>query len=183
MRAVLILLFILFAPQFVNAAPAKKAAKTVKKAPVLVWPHLSRANSGDITNVRMVQLLLRHRGFYKAGIDEVFGPKTEAAIKAFQKTAGLKVDGVVGPQTWNKLTVRVKRSDKNDAVKAIQQVFDYGYSETGDESLNLTADGFGFFGPKTESAVRGTQKEARLKVDGVVGPQTWCILAGGKVKQ
>ena len=34
-------------------------------------------------------------------VDGDFGPKTESAIKDFQKQHGLKVDGVVGSNTWN----------------------------------------------------------------------------------
>lgn len=37
-------------------------------------------------------------------IDGDFGEKTEAAVKAFQKTAGIFSDGVVGPYTWEKLS-------------------------------------------------------------------------------
>ena len=41
----------------------------------------------------------------KLGVETVgkFGPKTEAAVKAWQKTNGLKDDGIVGPATWAKL--------------------------------------------------------------------------------
>jgi len=41
----------------------------------------------------------------KLGVDPVgtFGPKTEAAVKAWQKANGLKDDGIVGEATWNKL--------------------------------------------------------------------------------
>lgn len=35
--------------------------------------------------------------------DGVFGPKTEAAVKAYQKMRGLKVDGIVGPKTWGEM--------------------------------------------------------------------------------
>ena len=41
----------------------------------------------------------------KLGVDPVgnFGPKTEAAVKAWQKANGLKDDGIVGDATWSKL--------------------------------------------------------------------------------
>ncbi len=41
----------------------------------------------------------------KLGVEAIgtFGPKTEAAVKAWQKANGLKDDGIVGPSTWSKL--------------------------------------------------------------------------------
>ena len=41
----------------------------------------------------------------KLGVEAIgtFGPKTEAAVKAWQKANGLKDDGIVGPTTWAKL--------------------------------------------------------------------------------
>ena len=45
-----------------------------------------------------VKLLQR---FLKLKDDGDFGPKTETAVKKWQKTNGLVVDGIVGPITWN----------------------------------------------------------------------------------
>jgi putative chitinase len=41
----------------------------------------------------------------KLGVETIgkFGPKTEAAVKAWQKANGLKDDGIVGDATWSKL--------------------------------------------------------------------------------
>lgn len=36
-------------------------------------------------------------------VDGRYGPQTKRAVKAYQRYAGLTVDGVVGPQTWSSL--------------------------------------------------------------------------------
>lgn len=36
-----------------------------------------------------------------ADIDSIFGAKTEAAVRAFQREHGLVRDGIVGPKTWS----------------------------------------------------------------------------------
>ena len=56
--------------------------------------------SGD--DVRYLQTLLRAVG-EPLTVDGQFGPKTEQAVKDFQRIYGLAVDGVVGPKTWDAL--------------------------------------------------------------------------------
>jgi len=53
--------------------------------------------------VLLLQNLLAERGFPPGAIDGDFGPKTENAIKAFQKDAGLTANGRVDPRLWGKL--------------------------------------------------------------------------------
>lgn len=60
-------------------------------------PLLSRGSSG--ATVRELQRQLESAGFATGGIDGQFGPKTESAVRAFQRARGLTVDGIVGPQT------------------------------------------------------------------------------------
>ena len=43
--------------------------------------------------------------------DGSFGSKTESAVKSWQKTNGLKDDGVVGSITWNKMFPTVIKED------------------------------------------------------------------------
>lgn len=57
-------------------------------------------------NVKVLQGALHSvdGGKYNAGAaDGIFGSKTLAALKAFQKDYGLSVDGIAGPNTWRKL--------------------------------------------------------------------------------
>ena len=68
-----------------------------------------RGNSS--TCVRYIQQMLNGTnaiyGFYYGGallsVDGSFGPMTETQVKRFQGMMSLKVDGIVGPNTWNSL--------------------------------------------------------------------------------
>lgn len=160
-----------------QAKPAAKA-KSRRASVVCQWPRTSRVHY-DIDEVVALQNLLRYHGFFKSKPDGEFGPGTERAIKAFQKARGLKADGIAGPQTWEKLIVPLKRGARGDAVRAVQGVFGYGYSEGGSAIYNVKYDGV--FGFETEKAVRHLQAHNKLSVDGIVARQTWCVLVGGKV--
>ncbi|MCX7661352.1 MAG: peptidoglycan-binding protein, partial [Candidatus Omnitrophica bacterium] len=52
---------------------------------------------------RQIQYALKKAGFYKGKIDGKIGPQTRQAIREFQKANNLKVDGIVGEKTWQKL--------------------------------------------------------------------------------
>lgn len=64
-------------------------------------PTLSRGSTGPY--VTEVQTKLQSLGFYSGAVDGVFGPLTEQAVRDFQQSRGLAVDGVVGPNTWRAL--------------------------------------------------------------------------------
>jgi peptidoglycan hydrolase-like protein with peptidoglycan-binding domain len=55
--------------------------------------------------VGQVQQALKNGNFYQSAIDNDFGAKTEAAVKAFQAgRSGLVADGVIGAKTWTELS-------------------------------------------------------------------------------
>lgn len=68
------------------------------------WPHLivsvSQGSTGEAVKAAQTQL-----NAYGAGIpvDGQFGPVTNSAVRSYQSSHGLTVDGVVGPQTWQSL--------------------------------------------------------------------------------
>lgn len=49
--------------------------------------------------VKKIQQLLKNQGFYTGAVDGIYGSKTVAAVKAYQKRFGLTVDGIVGAKT------------------------------------------------------------------------------------
>lgn len=55
-------------------------------------PTIKKGNKGDAVKIWQV--------IVKVSIDGDFGPNTDKATRAFQKTHGLEVDGIVGPKTW-----------------------------------------------------------------------------------
>jgi hypothetical protein len=63
-------------------------------------PMLATGSSGPA--VVRLQGLLAAAGF-AVSADGIFGPKTRAAVIAFQASRGLAADGMVGPKTWGAL--------------------------------------------------------------------------------
>ena len=51
-------------------------------------------------DVIILQRKLRAWGYYDGIIDGIYGSDTWNAVRDFQRRNGLRVDGIVGPQTW-----------------------------------------------------------------------------------
>ena len=70
----------------------------------------NEAVSGDAKNMskKDIQKALKNAGYYDGPADGKIGPKTRAAIKAFQGDKGLKADGIPGTQTKEKLEKYLK---------------------------------------------------------------------------
>jgi len=61
----------------------------------------SRLRSPD--RIKKVQRALEQAGFDPGPIDGELGPRTDQALRAFQKAQGLEPDGIVGVKTWTAL--------------------------------------------------------------------------------
>ena len=141
--------------------------------PIQPFPLVKRPS--NIFPVRPLQQLLRARG-QTVAVDGIFGPQTEAAVRAFQQSRGLAADGIVGPQTWSRLGVQVKKGSTGDAVRGVQEVMKF-HDQSDGEGPPIHVDGI--FGPRTDQFVRGFQTAVGTPSDGIVGPITWRALVSG----
>lgn len=53
--------------------------------------------------VEYLQSILNKLGFNAGNVDGIFGSRTAAALRRFQKSAGLSQDAIIGENTWNAL--------------------------------------------------------------------------------
>ena len=149
-----------------GAATAAPTAPTAHASAALKWPTTGPGSRGE--RVFAIHYLLNQQINAKLATDGIYGSKTTAAVKAFQKKAKLPVDGIVGPMTYPKLIITVKHKDKGSAVSGVQHnlKFAYGYK--------ISVDGY--FGAKMVTVVKAFQKRFKLTQDGIVGANTWNAL-------
>ena len=76
------------------------AALTVSSVQAATY---QKGSSGS--TVRTIQTKLKRWGYYSGSVDGIYGSKTVAAVKHFQRTNGLTVDGVCGPATLQALGI------------------------------------------------------------------------------
>lgn len=62
-----------------------------------------KGSSGS--TVRTIQTKLKRWGYYTGSVDGIYGSKTVSAVKYFQRTNGLKADGICGPATLRALGI------------------------------------------------------------------------------
>ncbi|MDM5196626.1 peptidoglycan-binding protein [Fictibacillus enclensis] len=126
------------------------------------------------SDVRKVQTQL-NKNRIPITVDGIFGNVTLKKVKQFQYYRYLKADGLVGPSTWHALYHTpvpypghvIKLGDRGQDVTRIQ-------ARLNDAGGSIKIDGI--FGPKTEVRVKGFQKKHHLRVDGIVGRETWEVL-------
>lgn len=149
------------------------------------------SSGANVTN--MQTRLNRLAGVYTAinsqTVDGKFGQNMYNAVVRFQRQHGLTADGVIGPQTWNRIVAVdntqtgggftnvttaypgyvISRGASGDNVRFIQS---YLSAIPGLFAVKID----GIFGQNTEYLVRTFQTRYRLAVDGRVGPQTWAAM-------
>jgi N-acetylmuramoyl-L-alanine amidase len=111
-----------------------------------------------------------------ADVDTVFDDMMDRAVRGFQQERGLRVDGVVGAETYRALdeahwrfgdrllSYTVTRPFIGDDVAVLQQrLLDMGFDPGRCD---------GIFGRATETALQEFQRNVGLRVDGTLGPGT-----------
>lgn len=101
--------------------------------------------------VKQIQQILAGQGYAVGAVDGIYGPQTQAAVQAFQKSKGLIPDGIVGPLTWSALqVVPVQPSAQPAPVPVQASSFSFGSLLSG--GIPLMAIGavvlFSFMGKK-----------------------------------
>jgi peptidoglycan hydrolase-like protein with peptidoglycan-binding domain len=140
-------------------------------------PTLSIGSTGhDVRRLQRIFVMMKSLG--PDNITGTFDSTTEQAVKDFQQGAGLTVDGIVGPITWQALpadanTPLLSRGASGTVVTALQKGLKK-YSTPATDPGSVDGD----FGPKTEAAVKAYQQDRGVQVDGIVGDQTWWAPAG-----
>ena len=162
------------------------------------------------TDVRTIQRQLNRIAkdypfFGTANVDGIYGQATADIVKKFQKQFSLSVDGVVGKNTWYKISyiyvsvkrlaqlssegvpndgspvdgiypgTSLKRGSRGASVEQIQ--FWLNELAKFDDSIPAPAVD-GIFGAGTEAAVKSFQTKFGLVADGIVGRSTWDELYG-----
>lgn len=160
---------------------------------------LSVGNSGD--SVRVIQYYLAVVAAYYDTVPAIeingeFDQQTEEAVRAFQQTFSLPIDGIVGRETWQKL------DDVYESIRTSTDLIDGGVMLFPGRVLQAGFQGedvaviqeylayistiyttipapsvTGVYGMETVQAVEAFQQEFGLPVTGTVGVITWNAIA------
>lgn len=181
--------------EIVNDAPIMGITSSYPGTP------LRRGSSGPYVVVIQVALNRISQNYPAipklATVDGIFGSRTEASVKEFQRIFGLQPDGIVGKATWYAL-VRIytavtrlselrsqgqqfysinweypngiRQGDRGDNVRFLQYMLAM-LAEYIEEIPSVSVDGI--FGTATANAVRSAQRFFGIPITGVVDKTTW----------
>jgi peptidoglycan hydrolase-like protein with peptidoglycan-binding domain len=164
-----------------------------------VLPAMAATLTHGMNNAEVadLQAQLADLGYFQDHQTGYFGDRTEAAVKKFQESAGLVVDGIVGDQTRaaleSKSTQIAISTPENSGFEGFAELTTLDLdledhpvaidpAEVREIQTRLQNLGYnpgpidGILGPKTEAAIRDFQAARGLIVDGIVGPQTQSAL-------
>lgn len=152
--------------------------------------------------VKSLQQILTKTGAYDGQINGVFDAETLKAVKQFQRSSGLGVDGIVGKKTWTAL-IDGDTTNANQPFDNTPFTNDSSFTESsgqrigtpvlrqgdkGEDVSNLQQRlqelGYfrsritGNFGPVTKAAVTRFQRDKGLRANGIADGKTQAALDG-----
>jgi peptidoglycan hydrolase-like protein with peptidoglycan-binding domain len=149
----------------------------------MAHPTIQRGSTGQAVKDAQTALIARGYPVGPPGADGKFGNHTFRAVIDYQddRSAGqfwdltfpLKIDGIVGDQTWARLLPDpIKQGDKGAGVKLAQAILkNSGVAAWDPGPLD------GDFGPNTKQAVKNFQTAMGITpANGEVDAQTWVAL-------
>ncbi len=181
--------------------------ETVRNAPVrgytTSYPGTPLRIGSTGPNVVVVQVALnRISQNYPAipkipAVDGIYGSRTEAVVRAFQRIFGLTPDGIVGPATWYAIVRLYTAVTQLSELRSQGQEF-YAINWSPPNGLEIGDTGEkvrqlqymlsvlseyirqippvmvdGIYGPATRAAVLAAQRRFQLPETGTVGANTW----------
>lgn len=127
-------------------------------------------NKGDA--ISKIQERLKELEYYDyASITGYYGPVTQKAVKRFQRTNDLTIDGIAGPVTLKLLNSDSAKyfciypGDRGSDVEALQ-------ARLGELGFYTYGKNTGYFGTITEHALQEFQAQNSLTIDGKAGKNT-----------
>ena len=125
-----------------------------------------------------MQYMLKARSYDigLTGVDGVYGPATDNAVRAFQDAYHLPQNKGVDSPTWEQLIMPSEEGSIGSQVQALQAQLNAHHIKP-----PLVVDGI--FGPATEKAVRQFQQTNHLPVTGKADLDVWCLLVGGHISK
>jgi N-acetylmuramoyl-L-alanine amidase len=145
-----------------NVSPVVKEAVKKKN-------YLEKGDRGE--SVKDLQRKFNAIGF-NLDVDGIFGDKTDAVVRHFQKQTNLKVDGLAGEQTMAKLAAVLRKPEYPGRLMYLTNPYMRGEDiRKAQTELGIKPDGI--LGPITDKAIRNFQKKNGLAADGKIGPLTW----------
>ncbi|OPJ56392.1 peptidoglycan-binding domain-containing protein [Alkalithermobacter paradoxus] len=152
-----------------------------------IVPNTGVLRIGNRSNsVSLLQDRLKELGYFNHSTTGYFGTITRAAVQNFQRDRRITVDGIVGPQTIRLL------NQQNQIAQASPVAVNTSSTTVGSTVMRIGMRGenisnlqrrlrelgyfnhnvTGYFGTITRTAVQNFQRDRRITVDGIVGPQT-----------
>lgn len=130
------------------------------------------------TNGRGIEILQEDLLYFfiqQSVVDGSYGPGTTQGVRDFQFLNNMIVDGTAGPNTLKRMDelltkLYVTEGDTGSLVRRIQTHLNE------QDTVDISIEVDGSYGPATKQAVEDYQEENDLFVDGVVGPRTMYLL-------